>query len=111
MKRAISGDREGRHFNERNVISVQADSNIFCPRHRFSRPRMTFDGMSPVFDRAIGWQIGCWDNDNQGVGWQYASFPWIAMNGFAGGAGHLHLKAFGLICWFSSNHCSPFIVG
>jgi hypothetical protein len=46
MKRAILGDREGRHFNERHVIRVQADSNILCPRLRFSRPGMTFDGVS-----------------------------------------------------------------
>jgi hypothetical protein len=47
MKRARSGDQESWHFTEGNVISVQADSNIFCPRLRFGRPGMTFDGMRP----------------------------------------------------------------
>src|ERR1035438_6304413 len=101
MKRAISGDQEGWHFNERNVISVQADSNVFCPRLRFGRPGMTFDGMRPVFDPAIWRQIGCWNNDNQCVGRQDAPLPWIAMNGFAGGAGHLYARALVVLCRFT----------
>jgi hypothetical protein len=107
----VSSHREGRHFNERHVIRVQANANIFGPCLRFGRPGMTFDGMRLVFDRAIGRQIGCWDNDNQGVGRQNTPFPWIAMNGFAGSTGHLHMRVLVVCCWFSSNHFSPFIVG
>ena len=72
---------------------------------------LAYNQMCPVFDRAIGWQIGCWDNDNQGVGRQDAPFPWIAMNGFAGSAGHLHVRVLLVCCRCSSNHCSPFVVG
>ena len=80
----VSGHREGRHINESHVIRVQANANILGPCLRFGRPGMTFDGMSPVRDRAVGRQIRCRDNDNQGVGRQDAPLPWIAMNGFAG---------------------------
>jgi len=101
MKRAISGDQEGWHFNERHVIRVQANPNVLGPRPRFGRPGMTFDGMCPVFDPAIWRQIGCWNNDNQCVGRQDAPLTWIAMNGLAGSTGHLHVKALVVLCRFT----------
>jgi hypothetical protein len=104
-------NRVGRHFNESHVIRAQANANIFGPCLCIGWPRMTFDRMRPVFDRAIRRQIGCWNNDNQGVGRQDTPLPWIAVNRLAGGSGHLHVRASGLFCWFSSNNCSPFIVG
>ena len=87
----MSGHREGRHLDERNILLMQTNANILGPSLCVGVPGMTIDRIGPVFDRAVGREIGCGFDDNEGVRWQEAPFTGVAMNSFTGGAGHLHV--------------------